>query len=343
HVDAAKLKEEQTHSTGPPVRTFPFGQLSFDLQYAVLRFCDYPTATLLTSTNRHFYEALHPKIEYAIPASERLEVIQRVDRDHRNEQRAHTQTFRKSRRCWTCAIENNYYADLEPVKKDRVPYFPCHGCGFLGTEFNRCRGNRASGIVVNRQCHKDKKFSPLELLSGEILRLIIGQLDYLDAIHLRIASCSMMHQVKLDWVAIYRRFTFVFAREAPLVELVYREIFESVDESLGPESREMLGKTYTCLCYSCFKVKPAAKFLDKTLQFIGEEPDRFWRRRCRHCCTIAAGEPEILDEWYRRHLCSDCGLMKAKGEACLGCLKTSGARESMHAITKMSRSWNDKR
>ncbi|KAI3549837.1 hypothetical protein CSPX01_02012 [Colletotrichum filicis] len=371
HVDAAKLKEEQTHSTGPPVRTFPFGQLSYDLQYEVLRFCDYPTATLLTSTNRHFYEALHPKIEYAIPASERLEVIQRVDRDHRNEfwacykclkvfprskfgdsltaakksrqQRAHTQTFRKSRRCWTCAIENNYYADLEPVKKDRVSYFPCHGCGFLGTEFNRCRGNRASGIIVNRQCHKDKEFSPLELLSGEILRLIIGQLDYLDAIHLRIASCSMMHQVKLDWVAIHRRFTFVFAREAPLVELVYREIFESVDESLGPESREMLGKTYTYPCYSCFKVKPAAKFLDKTLQFIGEEPDRFWRRRCRHCCTIAAGEPEILDEWYRRHLCSDCGLIKAKGEACLGCLKTSGARESMHAITKMSRSSNDKR
>lgn len=350
HLEAAKFKEEQSPSTDPPVRTFPFGELSYDLQFEVLRSCDYPTATLLTSTNQHFYKALRPKIEYAVPASERLEAIQKVDRDNRNEfwacykclkvfprsnfgdshtntkkcrqQRAHTQTFRKSRRCWTCAIENNYYGDLQPVKKDGVSYFPCHGCGLLGTEFNRCRGDRVAGFVVNRQCHKDKEFSPLERLSGGVLRQLMSHLDYRDTIHLRMASCSMMHQVKLDWVAIHKRFAFVFTREAPLVELVYREIFESLAESSGQESREMLEKNYPYPCYSCFKVKPAAKFLGKTLQFIEEEPHRFWQRRCRHCCTLAAAEPEILDEWYRRHLCSDCGLVRVEGEACLGCLET---------------------
>ncbi|KAK1727529.1 uncharacterized protein BDZ83DRAFT_193806 [Colletotrichum acutatum] len=353
-VDAAKVKEEQNPSADPSVPGFPFGQLSYDLQYEVLRFCDYPSATLLTSTNRHFYKALRPKIEYAVPAPERLESIQKVDLDNRNEfwacykclkvfprsnfgdshtntkktrqQRAHTQTFRKARRCWTCAIESNYYGDLQPVKKDGVSYFPCHGCGFLGTEFNRCRGDRVSGVIVNRQCHKDKELSPLERLSGAILRQIIGHLDYLDTIHLRMASCSMMHQVKLDWVAIHKRFAFVLTREAPLIELVYKEISRSLDESPSQELGEMFEKKYPYPCYSCFKVKPAAKFLGKTLQFAEEEPNRFWQRRCRHCCTLAAGQPEIVDEWHRRHLCSDCGMVRVEGEACLGCLETSDAR-----------------
>ncbi|KXH25204.1 hypothetical protein CSIM01_04148 [Colletotrichum simmondsii] len=353
HLEAAKLKEEQSHSTDPPVQTFPFGNLPYDLQFEVLRFCDYPTATLLACTNWHFYKALGPKIEYAVPASERLQAIQKVDRDNQIEfwacykclkvfprsyfgdshtntkksrqKRAYTQTSRKLRHCWTCAIENNYYGDLKPVKKDGVSYFPCHGCGFLGTEFNRCRGDRVSGIIVNRQCHKDKDFSPLERLSEGILRRLIGHLDYLDTIHLRMASCSMMHQVKLDWVAIHKRFAFVSTKEAPLIELVYREILKNLDESPSQELEERLEKENPYPCYSCFKVKPNAKFLGRTLQFTEEEPNRFWQRRCRHCCTLAAGEPEIVDEWHRRHLCSDCGLVRVEGEACLGCLETSDA------------------
>ncbi|KXH46379.1 hypothetical protein CSAL01_09860 [Colletotrichum salicis] len=234
-------------------------------------------------------------------------------------QRAHAQTLHKSRRCWTCAIENKYYADLRPVKKDRVLYYPCHDCGLLGTEFNRCRGEHVSRNVVNRQCSKDKQLSPLERLSTGILRQTIGYLDCLDTIHLRMASCSTMHQVKLDWVAIHKRFALVLTKEAPLIELVYPEIFKLKDESASPVAREMPRQEHPYPCYSCFKVKTAAKFSSKTLQFAQEEPNRFWQRRCKDCCTLAADDQEILTLWLRRRLCSDCGLVRFRGEACLGC------------------------
>ncbi|KAK1634810.1 hypothetical protein BDP81DRAFT_451311 [Colletotrichum phormii] len=318
HGEATKLKEKQAHSENPPARTFHY-ELSYDLQYKVLRSLDYSTATLLTSTNRYFHNVLYPKLEYAIPVPERLEGCKKVDQNTRSSQRAHAQTLHKSRRCWTCAIENNYYADLRPVKKDRVLYYPCHDCGLLGTEFNRCRGEHVSRNVVNRQCSKDKQLSPFERFSTGILRQTIGYLDCLDTIHLHMASCSTMHQVKLDWVAIHKRFALVLTKEAPLIELVYPEIFKLKDESASPVAREMPRQEHPYPCYSCFKVKTAAKFSSKTLQFAQEEPNRFWQRRCKDCCTLAADDQGILTLWLRHRLCSDCGLVRVRGEACLGC------------------------
>lgn len=256
-------------------------------------------------------------------------------RDNNLSRSGRRKTEKMTRICMGCAVRTNFYRHLEPVKWLGLRYHHCHQCGHIGTAGRRCKKvyepyeDMPPASPPTLVCYDPDQepgplasYSPIELLSEELLRNIVQHLSYLDAIELERTCKSMGYAIRpTKLLPIHERYLHVNEKFTREIQVPWRK-----GRAIDFQAREKLP------CFVCFRIRDKKHFSKKQIAMAQAEPRRSYRLRCGWCLDqlYLVGDKALLAQYNSYRMCPECQCLAAVAKRCENCAEWKATGKHLH-------------